>query len=275
MKMNNFSLNFFKNKKILITGHTGFKGSWLANSLITVNAQLIGISSKNFSNEPSLLEQTNIKKRIINYDFDLSQNIIKLNSVLQKHKPEYIFNLAAQSLVKKSINSPHETIRNNVLINLNLLECLRNIRFNSTILFITSDKVYENFELSRGYREDDILGGKDPYSASKSSSEIIISSYFQTFLQNKKNIKIGIARAGNVIGGGDWSKDRIIPDVMRSIKKNNDIIIRNPKSTRPWQHVLEPIFGYMYFAYILKKINLLMDLLLTLDLNLKIQKEKQ
>jgi len=249
--MKNFDLSFYRNKKILITGHTGFKGSWLVQALLTVNAKIIGISYDKPIRKLSMIKILKLEKEIIQINFDLSKNEKKLNEILNYHKPQFIFNLAAQALVKKSISDPSFTIRNNILINLNLLEVLRKINFQTTVIFITSDKVYENFEFKRGYVEDDILGGKDPYSASKSSSEIIISSYMRSFLLDKKNISIGIARAGNVIGGGDWSDDRIIPDYMRSCISKKKVIIRNPNSTRPWQHVLEPIFGYLYFAYLL------------------------
>lgn len=251
--MKNFNLSFFKNKKILVTGHSGFKGSWLVQSLLSVNAKVIGISFDDKSKKQRILNIFNTNKKIKTIDFDISKNEKKIYEILSHHKPQFIFNLAAQSLVKKSISEPLFTIKNNILINLNLLEALRNIKFKSTIIFITSDKVYENFEFKRGYIESDILGGKDPYSASKSSSELIISSYIRSFLVEKKNLRIGIARAGNVIGGGDWSDYRIIPDYMRSYKTNKKLIIRNPYSTRPWQHVLEPIFGYLYFAYKLNK----------------------
>ena len=253
--MKNFNLNFFKNKKILITGHTGFKGSWLVQSLLSVNAKIIGISLDDKSRKKTKINIFQKNKKVKTINFDISKNEKKIYETLSHYRPQFIFNLAAQALVKISISDPLYTIKNNILINLNLLEALRKIKFKSTIIFITSDKVYENFELKRGYVESDILGGKDPYSASKSSSEIIISSYIRTFLIEKKNLRIGIARAGNVIGGGDWSDHRIIPDYMRSYETNKKLIIRNPHSTRPWQHVLEPIFGYLYFAYTLSKTN--------------------
>lgn len=246
--MKNFNLNFYKNKKILITGHTGFKGSWLVQALLTVNAKIIGISFDS-KQKKSIFYLNKLERKIIHYNFDLSSKPKELNKVLNKFKPSFIFNLAAQSLVRKSIEEPHKTIKNNIMINLNLLESLRSIKFKTNIIFITSDKVYENIEQQKGYREFDRLGGKDPYSASKSSSEIIISSYFRTFLKEKDNIKIGVARAGNVIGGGDWSQDRLIPDLVKNYFEKKLIFLRNPHSTRPWQHVLDPLFGYLIFAY--------------------------
>ena len=272
--MNSFNLNFYKNKKILITGHTGFKGSWLVQSLLNVNAKIVGISYDKPRKKLSMIKILKLEKKIIEKNFDISKNEKKLIEVLNNFKPHFIFNLAAQALVKKSISDPLHTIKNNFLINLNLLEALRNIKFQTTAIFITSDKVYENYELIRGYTEKDILGGKDPYSASKSSSEVIISSYIRTFLFDKQNISIGIARAGNVIGGGDWSDDRIIPDYMKSYTFNKKIIIRNPKSTRPWQHVLEPIFAYLYFAHELTKKKKLNGEAFNFGPNLKISNKK-
>ena len=239
---------FFKNKKILITGHTGFKGSWLCCILLKFNAKIVGISHL----PPSKIYNFNelkLKKHIKHYIFDLSKNKERLKKILLKEEPDFIFHLAAQPLVKRSIINPLETFESNFISSLYLLDCFRLIKHKCNLIMITSDKVYKNQEWNKGYREDDLLGGYDPYSASKGTIEILINSYYKTFIKEKINLNIAIGRAGNVIGGGDWSDDRIIPDCIRSKYHNKKLIIRNPDSTRPWQHVLEPLFGYLSLAH--------------------------
>ena len=181
--------------------------------------------------------------------FDL-RDIKKLDRCLKKYKPNYIFHLAAQAIVSKSYSDPIDTFSTNVISTLNLLECLKGIKHNCVVVIITSDKSYRNIEISKGYKEDDFLGGKDPYSGSKAAVENIIYSYFHSFLKNNKKLKLGIARAGNVIGGGDWSKDRLIPDVMKSFSSKKKLVIKNPKSTRPWLHVFEVLSGYLLLAIV-------------------------
>jgi CDP-glucose 4,6-dehydratase len=246
------TLKSFNNKKILITGHTGFKGSWLTLWLLKYGARIMGISDK-IPTKPSLYDALKLKKKIIDVQLDI-RNSEKLNININKFKPDYIFHFAAQALVKKSYKYPVQTFCTNAIGTLNLLETLRTTKIKKKIItiIITSDKSYKNIEKKKSYVETDILGGYDPYSASKASAELIINSYFESFLKNKKNILIGIARAGNVVGGGDWSEDRLVPDCIRSWKKNEKVTIRNPKSTRPWQHVLEALFGYLTFANKLK-----------------------
>jgi CDP-glucose 4,6-dehydratase len=247
---------FFKNKKILITGHTGFKGSWLCSILLKFNANIVGISNL----PPSKIynfNELNLKKSIKHYIFDISKNKIKLQKIITREKPDFIFHLAAQPLVKKSLYDPVETFHSNFISSLYLLECFRHIKHKCNLIMITSDKVYKNQEWNRGYKEDDIIGGKDPYSASKGSIEILINSYYETFLKDKKNLYIATGRAGNVIGGGDWSDNRIIPDCIRNKYHKKKLIIRNPESTRPWQHVLEPLFGYILLAQKISTNNLL------------------
>jgi CDP-glucose 4,6-dehydratase len=244
-------LNKYKNKKILITGNTGFKGSWLTFWLCTLGAKVYGVSNSILT-KPSLFNILNLKKKIKYFNFDIKKKKL-LETKIKKIKPDFIFHLAAQSLVKKSYLDPYSTFETNTYGTLNLLECIKEIKHLCTIVIITSDKSYRNLELKRGYKENDIIGGFDPYSASKGAAELIINSYIKNFLSKNKNIRIGVARAGNVIGGGDWSADRLIPDCVKSWADKKEVIIRNPNSTRPWQHVFEVIAGYLLFGI---KINL-------------------
>ena len=241
-------LSRFKNKKIIITGHTGFKGSWLSIWLTYLGAKVIGVSN-NILTTPSNFKVNNIKNKIKHNFLDL-RDTNKLTKLILKSKPDYIFHLAAQSLVKRSYANSKFTFETNALGTLNLLEALRsyNPKKKCSVVLVTSDKSYRNLELTRGYREDDILGGYDPYSASKACAELIIQCYLKSFLNNNKNLKISVARAGNVIGGGDWSEDRLIPDCVKSIIRKKKLILRFPNSTRPWQHVLEALIGYMTLA---------------------------
>ena len=241
-------LKNFNGKKVIITGHTGFKGSWLTLWLIHLGAKVTGISDRTPTN-PSNFEANQLKKKINHFKFDI-RNKKKFLFIINKIKPDYIFHLAAQSLVKKSYKNPVETFETNTFGTLNLLESLKKVKFKKkcSVVIITSDKSYKNFEIKRGYKENDRLGGHDPYSASKACAELIIQSYINSFLKDNKRLFISIARAGNVIGGGDWSADRLIPDCIRSIQKKRKLKVRFAKSTRPWQHVLEAIFGYMILA---------------------------
>ncbi len=241
-------LKNFNGKKVIITGHTGFKGSWLTLWLIHLGAKVTGISDRTPTN-PSNFEANQLKKKINHFKFDI-RNKKKFLFIINKIKPDYIFHLAAQSLVKKSYKNPVETFETNTFGTLNLLESLKKVKFKKkcSVVIITSDKSYKNLEIKRGYKENDRLGGYDPYSASKACAELIIQSYINSFLKDNKRLFISIARAGNVIGGGDWSADRLIPDCIRSIQKKRKLKVRFAKSTRPWQHVLEAIFGYMILA---------------------------
>ncbi len=242
---------YFKNKKVLITGHTGFKGSWLTLWLKLMGANIFGVSNSypKKNNHFSALKLKGIK----NYNLDICE-LQKLKKLIFKIKPDFIFHLAAQSLVKKSYKFPLKTFHSNSVGTLNLLESLRSLKNNCNVVLITSDKSYRNIETNRGYKEEDVLGGEDPYSASKACAELIITSYIKNFI-NKKNINIAVARAGNVIGGGDWSDDRIIPDSMKSWSVGDKAVIRNPSSTRPWQFVLEVLRGYLILSIKLKKDN--------------------
>jgi CDP-glucose 4,6-dehydratase len=243
----------FKNKKVLITGHTGFKGSWLTLWLSFEGADLYGIS-KDIPTKPSMFEALNLKDIITSYFVDLA-NTKETQQIISKIKPDFIFHLAAQPIVRESFINPAETWMSNTFGTISVLESLKDLENNCVCIFITSDKAYDNVEWVWGYRETDRLGGKDPYSASKAGAELAISSYFHSYLQFKPNIKIGIGRAGNVIGGGDWADSRIVPDAVRSWAKEVPVTLRNPKSTRPWQHVLEPLSGYIALAIALNESN--------------------
>tara|TARA_B110001450_G_scaffold96225_1_gene91320 strand:+ start:156 stop:1217 length:1062 start_codon:yes stop_codon:yes gene_type:complete len=248
-------VKIFRNKKVLITGHTGFKGSWLSLWLNISGAKVYGISN-NYKSTETNIKNFRLKKNVKNFNIDI-RNFVKLNKIITKIKPDFIFHFAAQSLVGKSFKNPVYNFETNFNGTLNLLEVLRLSKFKCISIIITSDKSYKNLEIKRGYTENDILGGDDPYSASKASAELVINSYFKSFLKNKKNLRIAICRAGNVIGGGDWSNDRLIPDIMRSIFNNKKVKLRNQSSTRPWQHVLDVLNGYLILASKLKKNNTL------------------
>ena len=246
-------VKIFRNKKVLITGHTGFKGSWLSLWLNISGAKGYGISN-NYKSTETNIKNFRLKKDVKNFNIDI-RNFVKLNKIITKIKPDFIFHFAAQSLVGNSFKNPVYNFETNFNGTLNLLEVLRLSKFKCISIIITSDKSYKNLEIKRGYTEKDILGGDDPYSASKASAEFVINSYFKSFLKNKKNLRIAICRAGNVIGGGDWSNDRLIPDIMRSILNNKKVKLRNQSSTRPWQHVLDVLNGYLILANKLKKNN--------------------
>ncbi|MCX5813470.1 MAG: CDP-glucose 4,6-dehydratase [Proteobacteria bacterium] len=237
---------FWKNKRVLITGHSGFKGSWLALWLKELGADVIGFSLDPPS-QPNHFQLIKLDMPSIEGDI---RDINAIHSALHNHKPEIVFHLAAQALVRYSYKNPTETFETNVMGTANLLETCRKTSSVRAIVNITSDKCYENREWVWGYRENDPVGGHDPYSASKGCAEIVTSSYRNSFFNlndygKNHNILLASARAGNVIGGGDWADDRLIPDIMRAISKNEKVPIRNPKATRPWQHVLEPLSGYL------------------------------
>lgn len=238
-------LNFFCNKKILITGHTGFKGSWLTTILKLFGGNILGYSNNNYQNNKTFyaLELNTKVKSIDGCITDLN----KLKKTIYKFKPEIVFHLAAQPLVSNSFKDPYSTFMTNSIGTLNILEILKNCNFIKSCVIITSDKCYKNKSQFWGYRESEELGGDDPYSASKASAEIFFNSYFKSFFLDR-NIGISTVRAGNVIGGGDWSADRLIPDFIRSYKSKKPLKIRMPNSTRPWQHVLDPLFGYLLLA---------------------------
>ena len=243
----------FKNKKIIVTGHTGFKGSWLSLWLTTIGAKVLGIS-KGIPTSPSNFNIQNLKNKLIHKKIDIRDRK-KVEKIFYKFQPDYVFHLAAQAIVSKSFKDPICTFNSNTFGTLNILESLRVVKKCKAVI-ITSDKSYKNLEIKRGYNENDILGGDDPYSGSKGAAELIINSYIKSFFSNRKNIRIAVARAGNVIGGGDWSTDRIIPDCVKSWYKKENITIRNPKSTRPWKHVFDALRGYLILAIKLNDIKI-------------------
>ena len=235
---------YFQNKTIIVTGHTGFKGSWISLILWLFGAKVVGISSYDLGPK-SNYNILNIKSKI-HREFKIDINDFeKIKSIFIKTKPDFVFHLAAQSLVSHSVKNPLITFNTNVIGTTNILESLRYLKKKCSTVIITSDKCYFNKEIQKGYVETDVLGGNDPYSASKASAEIVFNSYFNTFFKKNRLISVATARAGNVIGGGDFSSNRIIPDVIRSVTSNSILKIRSPKSTRPWQHVLEPLRGYI------------------------------
>jgi CDP-glucose 4,6-dehydratase len=244
--------NIFRDKKIIITGHTGFKGSWLTLWLNILGGKILGISN-GFVSNPSHYKLLGLNKKIIEKNIDI-RDLNKLKKIIKKYQPDFFFHLAGQSIVKKSYESPLDTWSTNTFGTINVLESLRQLKNKCVAVIITSDKCYENLEIKRGYHEKDKLGGKDPYSASKASADIAIRSYINSFFfHNNNNVYIATARAGNVIGGGDWSPNRLIPDCVRSWSKKRKVLIRSPQSTRPWQHVLEVIYGYITLAINLSK----------------------
>ena len=235
-------LQTYKRKKVLVTGHTGFKGSWLTIWLNKLGATVVGISlDPNTSRDNFVL--SDIKGEIKDYREDI-RNLEKIKEIVNKEQPEILFHLAAQPLVLESYNNPVDTYETNIMGTVNMLEAFRQADSLTTGIFITTDKCYDNKEWVHGYREIDSMGGYDPYSSSKGAAELVISSYRNSFFKsNKKNI--ASVRAGNVIGGGDWSQDRIVVDIVKAIEGNKTIEIRSPHSIRPWQHVLEPLGGYL------------------------------
>ena len=246
-------LRLYKNKKVLVTGSTGFKGSWLSFWLNNLGAKVLGVGLKP-ENGSILFKALRLNKTIQQYYFDIS-DFNRLNKFIKKNKPDIIFHLAAQSIVSESYKEPLKTIKSNTLGSTNILESIRlnNIK---NLVYITSDKCYLNNEKKAGYKETDTLGGYDNYSSSKAAAEIIFNSYYHSFFKTKK-LKYASARAGNVIGGGDMKKNRVIPDIIKAIKNKKKIYLRNPNSTRPWQHVLEPLYGYLKLGSLLitKKIS--------------------
>ena len=241
--------NIYKNKKVLVTGHTGFKGSWLVTWLLKLEADVVGISI-NIPTNPSIYEALELEKKIKHYFIDI-RNLEDLKIIIYKHEPDFIFHLAAQAIVSKSYLDPVDTFSTNVMGTVNILETLRFYEKKCTIILITSDKCYDNVEQSEGYNETDFIGGKDVYSGSKGAAELVIKSYFHSFFKENLNIRLASVRAGNVIGGGDFAKDRIIVDTVNSWRKGKKVEIRSPKATRPWQHVLEPLSGYLTLGQIL------------------------
>lgn len=241
--------NIFKGKKVLITGNTGFKGSWLSAWLLELGADVYGYSL-GIPTNPSMYETIGLDKKIKQHFGDI-RNKDEFCAYVQDVKPNFLIHLAAQALVLTSYKEPLDTITTNVTGTAVVCEAIRSITWKCTCILITSDKAYDNVEWIWGYRETDRLGGKDIYSGSKGAAELVIKSYWHSFIKNMENIRFGVTRAGNVIGGGDWAKDRIIVDCVKSFSEGNTVEIRSPRATRPWQHVLEPLSGYLTLAWLL------------------------
>ncbi len=235
----------FRGKRVFVTGHTGFKGAWLSEWLLGLGAKVTGYSLPP-NTRPALFEQLGQASRLHHLEGDI-RDLSKFTEALHAAKPDFVFHLAAQAIVRESYAAPVETFAVNTQGTAHVLDALRGYRRPCAAVLITTDKCYENREWVYGYREDDPLGGYDPYSASKAAAEIVIASYRRSFFSGHP-VKIASARAGNVIGGGDWAVDRIVPDCIRALQKRRPIPVRNPVATRPWQHVLEPLSGYLWLA---------------------------
>lgn len=239
--------NAFRGRKVLVTGHTGFKGSWLSLWLTHLGAEVIGLSDC-VPTTPSLFEDADITS-VISHHFRDVRDLKAMKDIVNDVRPDFVFHLAAQAIVSTSYADPLETVSVNVMGTATVLEALRQVDWPLTAVIITSDKAYDNVEWPWGYRENDALGGKDVYSGSKGAAEIIFKSYYHSFFANNKSpVRLATARAGNVIGGGDWAKDRIVADCIRAWKVGDAVEIRSPRATRPWQHVLEPLGGYLWLG---------------------------
>jgi CDP-glucose 4,6-dehydratase len=239
--------SFWKNKKVLLTGHTGFKGSWLSLWLKRLNVDLIGFSNS-VPTKPSLFELAGIEETITSITGDISDPS-QISDVVKKYNPDIIIHMAAQSLVLKSYDYPLETFSTNTMGTVNLLDAIRKVDTPKVVLNVTSDKCYENKELGLKFKEDDPMGGLDPYSSSKGCAELVTSAFRNSFFNiddfDRHHVAIASVRAGNVIGGGDWAEDRLIPDIFKNILVNKPIKIRNPGSIRPWQFILDALYGYL------------------------------
>lgn len=242
--MVSLSPSFWQNRKVLVTGHTGFKGSWLSLYLHKMQANVLGLALEPSTN-PNMFSACGLDKKIKSQIIDI-RNLAALEKAVNDFQPEVVFHLAAQALVGESYTRPVDTYATNVMGTIHLLESCRKTSSVKVIVNVTSDKCYENKESQSAYQETDALGGYDPYSNSKACAELVSAAYRQSFFQSK--LGLATARAGNIIGGGDWAPTRLVPDFVRSVKDKKPLILRNPKAIRPWQHVLEPVYGYMMLA---------------------------
>ena len=239
-------INFWKGKKVFLTGHNGFKGSWLSLWLQSMGAVVKGYSL-NVNTEPSLFVEANVSKGMESEVGDI-RNLEQLTESMVSFSPDILIHMAAQPLVRLSYQEPVDTYTTNVIGTVNVLEAARKCSNLKAIVSVATDKCYENKEWEWGYRENEPMGGHDPYSSSKGCAELVTSSYRRSFFTSEHTASLASARAGNVIGGGDWAKDRLIPDILTAFEKSEPVVIRNPLSTRPWQHVLEPLSGYLVLA---------------------------
>ena len=246
--MEGMAMNFnsvYNGRRVLVTGHTGFKGSWLCEWLLSLGAEVHGFALPP-PTKPSLFNQLRLSRRIKSHTIGDIRDLAAVKATVRRVKPDFVFHLAAQPLVRLSYEKPVETFETNVMGTVNILEACRALKKKCSVVCITTDKCYENKETSRPYKEDDPMGGYDPYSCSKGCDELLISSYRRSFFATPESpVWVASARAGNVIGGGDWALDRIVPDCMRALDRGETIPVRNKVSTRPWQHVLEPLSGYL------------------------------
>lgn len=240
-----YDVNFYQGKRVFVTGHTGFKGTWLCRMLVNAGAIVTGYSLP-APTSPDLFSHAGLESKIVSIIGDV-RDMDHLQEAYQTAQPEIVFHLAAQPIVRDSYKNPHYTYETNVMGTVNILECIRQSDYTQSVLNVTTDKVYHNREWCWGYRENDPLDGFDPYSNSKSCSELVTHSYINSFF-NDRQIAVSTARAGNVIGGGDFANDRIIPDCVRAVSTGKKIGVRNPYSTRPYQHVLEPLAAYLMIA---------------------------
>ena len=240
---------FYTNKKVLITGHTGFKGAWLTQILLNWGAEVVGVSLRPTTN-PNLFSLLDLENKVRNYYVDI-RNLDEVKKIFVQEKPEIVFHLAAQPIVRLSYDEPLDTFSTNVMGTANVLQVIKDVGFVKSVVVITTDKVYKDSGCEFPYKENDPLGGYDPYSASKAAADTVTQSYIQSFFNPKDygikhNTLVTIARSGNVIGGGDWAPSRLVPDIVRSVyDRNEPVLIRMPKAIRPWEHVLEPLSGYL------------------------------
>ncbi len=239
--------NTYRGKRVLVTGHTGFKGAWLAEWLLTLGAEVTGLALPP-STSPALFDQLGLRQRLRHVEGDI-RDLAVVRRVVEEARPDFVFHLAAQALVRLSYEQPVETYATNVMGTAHVLEAVRLAGRPCVVVAVTTDKCYENREWVHSYREEDPLGGHDPYSSSKGAAELVIAAYRRSFFSAPgSSVKLASARAGNVIGGGDWSLDRIVPDCIRALARGESIPVRNRTATRPWQHVLEPLSGYLWLG---------------------------
>jgi CDP-glucose 4,6-dehydratase len=238
--------NFYRGKKVLVTGHTGFKGGWLVSWLKLLGANVIGFALPPEA-EPNLFTAARVAEGMTSVFGDI-RDLPALSAVFKQHNPEIVVHNAAQPLVRRSYREPVETYATNVMGTVHVLEAARHTPSVRALVVVTSDKCYDNREWFWGYREADAMGGHDPYSSSKGAAELVAAGYRKSFFSQNGSAGVGSARAGNVIGGGDWSEDRLVPDIVRGISSGEPVVIRCPQSVRPWQHVLEPVRGYLILA---------------------------
>ncbi len=235
--------NTYHGRRVLVTGNTGFKGSWLSTWLLRLGASVVGVS-KDVPTQPAMFDELGLKDRLQHIQGDV-RDLDAMRALIHSVRPDFVFHLAAQAIVANSYTDPVQTMTTNVVGTMNILEALRALQAPCVAVLITSDKCYDNVEWVWGYRETDRLGGADVYSGSKGAAELVIRSYVSSFFQKDHPVRIGIGRAGNVIGGGDWAPNRIVADCMRAWSRGQPVEIRSPAATRPWQHVLEPLSGYL------------------------------